>query len=201
MSIEKDDRKEPEVDRPIEAADNQSLEPADTDDPKMDEDAPSTDVSVLAHVHFLMTGSFPLRVADLFFADDGLYIAEYTFITPFFGLMMRKQHREERAMKAIYDRWGLDAVLVQADFVIWHSYDNIDHIDINTGGRFVRPKITIYPKGGRSHAYRVHDRDQWENARETIVSIGADEDVPIEEKGGLGIHPGENIRRFFWRHP
>ncbi|MFB6112618.1 MAG: hypothetical protein ABEJ58_00785 [Halodesulfurarchaeum sp.] len=163
------------------------------------EEAPSTDVEVKAHVHFGMTGSFPLRVADLFFADDGLYIAEYSFITPFFGLLSYKHKNEAEAMGAIFDRWGLDAVMVQADYIYWHSYDNIESVVIHEGGRFTRPKITVYPNEGESHAYRIHDRPQFEEAVADLETLADTFGFPLEYGSGLGIYPRENVRRFFER--
>ncbi|MEF8830682.1 MAG: hypothetical protein V5A23_04005, partial [Halobacteriales archaeon] len=38
------------------------------------------------HVHFGATGTVPLRLAELFFTDEGLWIVEYGTFTPLFGL-------------------------------------------------------------------------------------------------------------------
>lgn len=169
------------------------------DDDRGEPDAPSTDVEVETHLHFGMTGSFPLRVGELFFADDGLYVVEYAYITPFIGLTASKHEREAGAMQRVYDRYGLDAVLFHADSVTWHSYDNLDRLVVHEGGRLGRPKVTVYPKDGRSHAYRFHDRAAFEEAAADLDACADRHGVAIEWHEGLGFHPRESLRRFFWR--
>ena len=167
--------------------------------PAQPQEPPTTDVEVEARIHFGMTGSYPLLLADLFFADDGLYISEYTFISPFFGTITSKDEREAKAMEAVWEKWGMDAVLVQGDYIIWHNYDNLEKVLINTPGRFSRPKITIYPTNGSSHAYRVHDRPQWEEADAKLDDIADRHGFTLERESGLGIRPKENLDRFL--HP
>lgn len=176
-----------------------AVEPPDEPAEPADEEVPTTDVEVEAHVHYGMTGSFPLRVAELFFADDGLYIAEYAYITPFVGLASRKHRREAKAMGAIYEEYGLDAVLVQADSVVWHSYDNVERVVLHDGGWLGRPKIAVYPTEGPSHGYRIHDKPGWAEATADIEALAERTDLPLERKSGLGFTPRESIRRFFWK--
>lgn len=169
------------------------------EEPAPDRDAPSTDVSVEAHLHFGMTGAFPLRVAELFFADDGLYIAEYSYVTPFIGLMSKKHGRDASAMQAVFDRYGLDAVLFQADTVYWHSYDDIERVVFNEGGRIGRPKIAVYPATGASHAFRFHDIPAFEEAIGDVQASTKRHGVRLEEDPGLGFTPLESLHRFFWK--
>lgn len=165
----------------------------DTDETEFD-DLPSTDIEVSIHVHFGMTGSFPLRLADLFFADDGLHIAEYAYITPLFGLGTRKHRRESRGMQAIYDHHGLDEVLLQADSVTWLAYDTVERVVIHDGGRLGRPKLTVYTDE-HSYAYRLHNE---QTAEELAADIGSNQRaVRVETVSGVGFSPLENVRRFF----
>ncbi|PSP86575.1 hypothetical protein BRC83_00235 [Halobacteriales archaeon QS_1_68_17] len=97
-------------------------------DPEAFDDLPTTGIEVERHVHYGMTGSFPLRMAEMFFADDGLYIAEYSYITPMFGLATRKHRREAASMERVFEIHGIDEVLLQADSVVWHSYDNLGEV-------------------------------------------------------------------------
>lgn len=166
-------------------------------DEDIDVDEITTDVEVRAHIHYGMSGSFPLQLAEVFFADDGIYIAEYSYISPFFGLLMRKQKRESQAMGAIFERWGLDAVLVQADFFTWHSYDNIESVVFHSGGRFGRDKVTIYPEDDVSHGYRVHHKPSLEEAKPIIGSLADEYEFTVEDKSGVGFDFRENVRRFF----
>jgi hypothetical protein len=160
------------------------------------EDLPSTDIEVALHVHFGMTGSFPLRLADLFFADDGLHIAEYAYITPLFGLGTRKHRRESNGMQAIYDYHGLDEVLLQADSVIWLAYDTIERVSIHDGGRLGRPKLTVFTDE-RSYAYRLHDEQSTDELAADIETCTDQHDFAVETVSGVGFSPVENVRRFF----
>lgn len=164
-----------------------------------DEEVTTTDVEVEAHVPFGMTGSFPLRLADLFLADDGLYVAEYSYVTPFVGLGMGKHRREAKAMGAVYEQYGLDAVLVEADTVVWHSYDNVERVTAHEGGWLGRPKLSVYPSEGPTHAYRFHDRTAWAEALPDVETAADRHGVRFDRREGLGFTPRESIRRFFWR--
>lgn len=164
--------------------------------PEEFEDLPNTDVEVAVHVHYGMAGSFPLRLADLFFADDGLYVAEYGYITPIFGLGTRKHHREADAMNRVFGVHGLDEVLVQADHVHWYNYSGIDRVRLDAGGRFGRPKLTVYGHDGRSRAYRLHETERETLAAELERFLG-ERGVEFADRTGLGFDPAENVRRFF----
>jgi hypothetical protein len=163
------------------------------------EEVNTTDVEVEAHVPFGMTGSFPLRLAEVFFAEDGLYIAEYSYVTPFVGLTTGKHRREAKAMGAIYEEYGLDAVMVQADSVVWHSYDNVERVVVHEGGWLGRPKLSVYPAEGPSHAYRFHDRTAWAEALPNVEAAADRNGLSLDRREGLGFTPRESVRRFFWK--
>jgi hypothetical protein len=160
------------------------------------EDLPSTDIEVSVHVHFGMTGSFPLRLADLFFADDGLHITEYSYITPLFGLGTRKHRRESRGIQAIYDHHGLDEVLLQANSVTWLAYDTVERVVVHDGGRLGRPKLTV-STDERSYAYRLHDEEHPSELAADIEACIDQHDFDVETVSGIGFSPVENVRRFF----
>ena len=167
-------------------------------DPEEFADLPSTDVEVRTHVHFGMTGSFPLKLAELFFADDGLYVAEYAYITPMFGLGMRKHQREARGMAAIYRIHGLDEVLLQADGVVWHSYENLRQVLLYEGGILGRPKIAVHPENGRVQAYRLHDEDvAFDDLVADLEACGERAGFAVERRAGVGYSPRASLRRFF----
>ena len=160
------------------------------------EELPNTDVEVSLHVHFGMAGSFPLRLSEVFFADDGLYIVEYSYITPVFGLGAMKHRREAKAMQAIYDVHGLDEVMLQGDSVTWLAYDGIDRVLVHDGGRLGRPKLTIYA-GERSYAYRLHDEDDPMALIDDVEACADRYGFSTETASGVGFSPRENVRRFF----
>jgi hypothetical protein len=164
------------------------------------EDLPNTAVEIHTHVHFGMTGSFPLRLAELFFADDGLYIVEYGYITPLFGLSMRKHRREAKAMEAVYNHHDLDEVLVQGDSVTWLNYATIACVTLYNGGRLGRPKIAVQPENGPSHAYRLHnDNAVFTDLARNIEDVCERYEVTVERRAGVGFNPSESLQRFFHR--
>ena len=162
------------------------------------EDLPNTDIDVEAHVHFGMTGSFPLRLAELFFADDGLHLVEYSYITPMFGLGTRKHAREAESMQRVYDYHGLDEVLVQGDSVTWLNYDTVEWVVVHDGGWIGRPKVDVRADD-RSYAYRLHaDAD----ADEIVANLRGPADrhgFALDQRAGVGYDLRDSLRRFFRR--
>lgn len=185
-------------------ADGGPPRPADEDDgpvaPGVDDPAvPETDIEIEAHFHFGMTGSFPLRLGDLFFSDGGLYVVEYGYITPFVGLTARKHRREAAGMQQLVDQHGIDAAILVADSVVWHGYDNVERLVVHEGGRLGRPKLAVYPEAGPSHAYRFHDNVAFQDGLADLESVARRHGLRVDERGGLGFTPLESLRRFFWR--
>ncbi|PSP96195.1 hypothetical protein BRC94_13470 [Halobacteriales archaeon QS_5_70_17] len=179
-------------------------ERADGASPETDPDArpafeelPTSDIEVEYHVHFGMTGSFPLRLAELFLANDGLHVAEYAYITPMFGLGMKKHRREADAMARIFDAHGVDEVLLQADTVHWYPYDSVRRIVVHDGGRIGRPRIAVHASTGERHAYRLHAVDDLEELVEGLRATVAGRDVAVERESGVGFSPRESLERFF----
>lgn len=163
------------------------------------DDLPTTDIEVEAHVHFGMTGSFPLRVAELFFANDGLHIVEYAYVTPLFGLGTRKHKREAKTMQSIYDVHGLDEVLLHGDSVFWLNYDILDRVIVHDGGWLGRPKITIATVDGPTYAYRLHDDLDPESLVAVVDDSAERHGFSVDLVSGVGFAPHENVRRFFGR--
>ena len=160
------------------------------------EDLPSTDIEVDIHVHFGMTGSFPLRLAEVFFASDGLHIVEYGYITPLFGLGLKRHRREADSMQTVYDYHGIDEVVLQGDSVIWLDYGVVERVALHDGGRLGRPKLTV-ETDDRSYAYRLHDEDDIEALAAEIEACADRHGFAVETVSGLGFTPRESVRRFF----
>lgn len=162
------------------------------------EDLPNTDTDVEAHVHFGMTGSFPLRLAELFFAEDGLHIVEYSYITPMFGLGTRKHLREAASMQRVYDYHGLDEVLVQGDSVTWLNYDAVDRVVLHDGGWLGRPKVDVRADG-RSYAYRLHDDADPDAMAADLRGPAERHGFDLDRRAGVGYDFRGSVRRFFRR--
>lgn len=155
-------------------------------------------IEVEVHAHFGMTGSFPLRMAELFFASDGLHIAEYGLITPMFGLGTRKHRREAATMAAVLDRYGIDETLARADAVTWLSYDVVERVVLSDGGWLGKPRVGVYAADGATYAYRIHDESFDPEAFEVELSaFGAARGFDVVLEAGLGYRPTESVRRFF----
>lgn len=188
------DRNTDVSERTVEDAEAGSEPGLESDEP------PASGVEVLVHVHFAMRGSFPLRLADLFFADDGLYVAEYAYVTPLFGLAAGSHRREAAVMAETYDRYGLDAALVRAERVEWRPYRLLERVTHYDGGRFARAKLVVETDDAtveyRLHADAPERRDGSTDATgrggETlaadlsVVESECDVDVAVREGSGLG---------------
>ncbi|MFB6117907.1 hypothetical protein [Halosegnis sp.] len=161
------------------------------------EELPSSDIEVELRVGFGMTGSFPLRLADLFFTNNGLHVAEYSYLTPIFGLGARKHRREAAAMERVYEVHGVDEVLLQADTVVWHAYNDLDRVTLHDGGRLGRPRVGVYPATGASHAYRLHDVEDVDALADELRPLLNRHGVTFDHSGGLGYRPRESLARFF----
>jgi hypothetical protein len=166
-------------------------------DPAAFEDLPNTDIEADLHVHFGMAGSFPLRLVELFFATDGLHVVEYSYITPMFGLGLKKHVREAEAMQDVYDVHGIDEVLLQGDSVVWLSYDNVDRVVVHEGGWVGRPKLTVYAADGTSYAFRLHDDADVDELVGDLEAVGEERGFDVVVEPGVGFKPKENLRRFF----
>ena len=174
-------------------------DPMGDDEPwEDDQDYGDSGIEVDVHAHFGMTGSFPLRIAELFFASDGLHIAEYGLITPMFGLGTKKHRREAAAMEEILDRFGIDEVLARADSVTWLSYEALDRVVISDGGWLGNPRVGVYAEDGETYAYRMHDESLVPESLEAELSaLGEERGFEVTLESGLGYRPGESLRRFF----
>lgn len=174
---------------------------ADSDDiGEVDPDAvPTADIAVEATVHFGMAGTFPMRVAELFFTSRGLYLAEYSYITPLWGLGTRKHRRDASAVRALYEKYGIDAVLLHADRVLWLDYDFLDRIALYTGGWLGRPKVTVFAADGPSYAYRLFGDREFDAVAADVRAAADRHGVAVSVTDGVGFHPRRNLARFFDR--
>lgn len=181
-----DDRVDP--DDPLSAADEEPAEGTPLE----------SGVEVAVHVHFGMTGSFPLQLAELFFADDGVHLAEYGLITPLFGLGAKKHEREAAAMAGLYEEYGVDEVKARARSSTWLSYEFLDRVVVSDGGRLGNPRVGMYAVDGTSNAYRIHDEEfDPDGFVRELRELADERGFDVERESGLGYRPRESLRRFF----
>lgn len=158
---------------------------------------PTSEITVEATIHFVMTGTFPMRIAEIFFSEQGLYITEYSYITPLLGLGTRKHRKNARAMKALYEEYGIDAVLLQADRVLWLDYAFVDRVVCYTGGRFGRPKVTVFSNDGPSYAYRLLGDRDFPGILPEVRAVTERHGVDLEVRDRVGFNPRQSLARFF----
>lgn len=147
------------------------------------------------HVHYGMTGSFPLRMAELFFGRETVTIAEYSRIMPLFGILTRQHERDADAMLRIAVRSGVEGVCEWADEVYQFEYAAVGRIDLHDGGMLGRPKIAVETTG-TTYAYRVHGRFDTERVFEQLRCLGIDNQTELRSHHGIGYDPMESLRRF-----
>jgi hypothetical protein len=152
--------------------------------------------TVGVHVHFAMTGTVPLRLADLFFTDEALLVVEYGVFTPLFGLATGGPERAAARMARAYAEDGIAAVRERGDRTVALAYDEVERVVLHDGGRLARERIAIQVADGPPYAYRVHAPVDLGALAEGLSSFGPTADVPVAVRSGLGFSPLESVRRF-----
>ncbi|WP_435157526.1 hypothetical protein [Haladaptatus sp. DFWS20] len=146
-----------------------------------------------AYVNFGMTGTIPLRMADLVFTRDCLVIAVYGRITPLFGLARGTPKRSAAAMRRRYEEDGIDGVLVAADEVHRIEYDDVDRIELYDGGRIAREKIAVHTGDEPPYAYRIHAPIDIPALADALSPVLGES---VEIQTGMGFNPRMSIARF-----
>lgn len=143
-----------------------------------------------------MAGTFPLRVADLFFTDEELVIAEYAYLTPLFGLAGGNATQASASAAARFREGGVPAVCDAAERVHRQSYRELDRVRIYDGGSAGRPKVAVDVSAGPPYAYRIHAPVDLDALTEPLVALGDDRSFDVSRRNGLGFSPGASLRRF-----
>lgn len=158
-----------------------------------DQHPPPSDVHV--HVHLVVAGSFPLRVADLLFTNDELVVPEYEHLTPLFGLARNGMSRASENGRERYRQDGVAGLVEAAERVHRLPYDDLAAVRLYDS-RIGRPKIAIDPTEGVPYAYRIHATVEMEALTEALRSLGEPRGFAVERKAKIGFHPRNSLRRF-----
>src|SRR6056297_1732067 len=102
-----------------------------------------------------MRGSYPLRLVDVLFCTERAYFVEYDYLTPV-DLLFGSPDQRAAAFASQVVEEGVPAALEAAEQVETQSYDALDSVDVHSGGRVGRPKITARPRTGSATTVRVH---------------------------------------------
>jgi hypothetical protein len=158
------------------------------------DDRPPT---VGVHLHFGMTGTLPLRLAELFFTDEGLTVVEYGTITPLFGLATGGHRREAARMADAYVEDGIEGAERAGDRTVHLEYDEIDRIVCFDGRMFAREKVAIHLRDDEPpYAYRIHAPVDLEEFAAGLATFPPTVDVEVAVRSGIGFRPSESIARF-----
>ncbi len=152
--------------------------------------------SVEVHVHLVMTGTFPLRVADLLFTTTELLIPEYEYITPLFGILRSSVDNASKQAKKRYRDGGVVALLELAEETHRFSYEAVKCIRVYQSG-IARPKVAVVVDDAPTYAYRIHAPVDLDSLTDALQSLGRRRNFSVERHDRIGFSPVNSLRRFF----
>nr|WP_225307862.1 MULTISPECIES: hypothetical protein [unclassified Haloarcula] len=138
------------------------------------------------HLHYTMRGAYPLRLLDVLFCTEQAYFVEYDYLTPVDLLLGAPDQRAAAFATEVVEE-GVHTALETAEAVEKQSYDALERVDIHSGGRIGRPKITAHPRAGSATTVRVHGRFDAEPFTQALRSTVDGHDVTVRQRDGLGI--------------
>lgn len=148
------------------------------------------------HVHLVMGGAFPLRMADLLFMDSRLVIPEYHYLTPIFGIARGKTHAVAESAVERFQAEGTVGLVEMAERTHHVDYADVERVRLYTGRSIGRPKVAIDVVSGPPYAYRVHAPVDMDRLAAALQGLGSRREFPVELHSGLGFDPINSLRRF-----
>lgn len=152
--------------------------------------------AVHVHVHLVMGGAFPLRMADLLFTDDRLVVPEYHYLTPVFGIARGKTHEVAETAVERFRAAGPAGLVEFAERTHTVDYDDIERVRIYDGRSIGRPKVAVDVAAGPPYAYRVHAPVDVPRLASALDGLGARRGFVVETHSKLGYSPTNSLRRF-----
>lgn len=152
--------------------------------------------AVHVHVHLVMGGTFPLRMADLCFTDDALVVPEYHNLTPLFGIARRKTHDVAETATDRYRVEGLAGLVDMAERTHRIPYDDLERVRLYDGRSVGRPKVAVDVAVGPPYAYRVHAPVDLDALTAALSGLGDRRGFAVERSPTLGFSPRNSLRRF-----
>lgn len=141
---------------------------------------------VHVHLHFTMTGRYPLRLVDLLFCPDRVLCVEYDYVTPI-DLLIGRVSRRAEAFAATVTGEGVAAGLETAERVREVTYADLETISLHDGGALGREKVAIRQSAGSNLAVRVHGSVDLDAVADALEGVLAGHAVTVEREHGLGL--------------
>lgn len=154
------------------------------------------DAAVHVHVHLVMGGAFPLRMADLLFTDDELVIPEYHYLTPLFGIARGKTHDVAEQAVEGYREAGLPGLVELAEQTHSVPYDDVERVRVYDGRGVGRPKVAVDVTDGPPYAYRVHAPVDVDDLAAALEGLGRRRGFDVQQEHAVGFSPLASLRRF-----
>lgn len=152
--------------------------------------------AVHVHVHLAMTGTFPLRVADLFFTDGGVLVPEYEYLTPLFGIVGRQVPEVSTQARKCYRQHGVGGLIEEAERVHRIPYEEVDCVRFYDESGAGRPKLAVDVVSGPPYAYRIHAPVDDDALAGALRSLGERRGFEVRTASTLGFSPLNSLRRF-----
>lgn len=151
---------------------------------------------VHVHVHLVMGGAFPLRMADLLFTDSQIVIPEYHYLTPVFGIARGKTHSVAESAVERFRADGTAGLVEMAKRTHHIDYADVEGVRLYTGRSVGRPKVAIDVASGPPYAYRVHAPVDMTHLDSALRGLGSRRGFPVELDSRVGFQPLNSLRRF-----
>ncbi|MFB6091182.1 MAG: hypothetical protein ABEJ97_09005 [Halobellus sp.] len=149
---------------------------------------------VRVHLHYAMTGSYPLRLVDLLFCERRVLVVEYDYLTGF-DLATGSADGRAAAFAATLDDDGLAAARAAAEHEYAVDYADVDRVVVYDGGRFGREKVVLDRTDAPPVRVRVHGDVDVEALCAALESTLSTRAAVVERKPGTGVRLRERLRR------
>lgn len=157
---------------------------------------PGGDAAVHVHVHLAMTGTFPLRVADLLFTDVELVVPEYEYLTPLFDIARGRVAGIGRRARQRHAAAGLAGLVEAAERTHRVPYRDVERVRVYDGQGLGRPKVAVDVREGPPYAYRIHAPVEIAALTDALSGLGDRRGFAVESSSALGFSPLASLRRF-----
>lgn len=155
----------------------------------------SDPIDVSVHVHFVMTGTFPLRVADVLFTGEAVLIPEYEYLTPLLGIGRGGAATAAERARERYRADGPAGLGELAERTHRIPYSELERSCLYDS-RLTNPKLALEVREGVPYAYRIHAPVDLAALGDALRSLGSRKGFDVTRRSGLGFSPQNSLRRF-----